>query len=168
MNAHLITSAFRIFNGIKHLALILWAANLPLRTLCRLSARARHEVLFPVPRMKHGTPAELGRGQGGKPVAEYCAEMHEVQARIATGRLFIPITFGPSSSTQKQGADRQFRRSPVWTKALIEEVEQRQDSIRNRRAFYFSLGGPGGGNPPRYVDRHLPNCALKDARGGPV
>jgi methionyl-tRNA synthetase len=48
-------------------------------------ARAAHEVLFLCATDEHGTPAELAAAKAGKPVAEYCAEMWEVQDRLGKG-----------------------------------------------------------------------------------
>ena len=49
---------------------------------------------------EHGTPAELAAAKAGQPVAQYCAEMHEVQSKIAAGFRLSFDHFGRSSSAQ--------------------------------------------------------------------
>ena len=80
----LITSAIPYINGIKHLGNLV-GSQLPADLYARYQRGRGQEVLFLCATDEHGTPAELAAAKAGKPVAEYCAEMHEVQARIAEG-----------------------------------------------------------------------------------
>ena len=80
----LITSAIPYINGIKHLGNLV-GSQLPADLFARYNRARGHEVMFICATDEHGTPAELAAAKAGKPVAEYCAEMHEVQAEIARG-----------------------------------------------------------------------------------
>ena len=84
MARHLITSAIPYINGIKHLGNLV-GSQLPADLYARYLRGRGHEVLFLCATDEHGTPAELAAAKAKKPVAEYCAEMHGVQAEIAKG-----------------------------------------------------------------------------------
>jgi len=84
MARHLITSAIPYINGIKHLGNLV-GSQLPADLFARYCRARGHEVLFLCATDEHGTPAELAAAKAGQPVAEYCAEMHAVQAEIARG-----------------------------------------------------------------------------------
>ncbi|MEO0634351.1 MAG: class I tRNA ligase family protein, partial [Pseudomonadota bacterium] len=99
MQRHLITSAIPYINGIKHLGNLI-GSQLPADLYARYQRARGNEVLFLCATDEHGTPAELAAAKAGKPVAEYCAEMHAVQARIADGFGLSFDHFGRSSSPQ--------------------------------------------------------------------
>ncbi len=99
MTRHLITSAIPYINGIKHLGNLV-GSQLPADLYARYLRARGHEVLFLCATDEHGTPAELAAAKAGKPVEEYCAEMHDVQARIAEGFGLSLYHFGRASSMQ--------------------------------------------------------------------
>ena len=84
----LITSAIPYINGIKHLGNLV-GSQLPADLFARYNRARGHEVMFICATDEHGTPAELAAAKAGKPVAEYCAEMHQVQAEIARGEALV-------------------------------------------------------------------------------
>jgi hypothetical protein len=72
------------------------AAGRPVRPL---QPRAGHEVMFICATDEHGTPAELAAAKAGKPVDEYCAEMHQVQKAWPPGSgCRSTISAGPPAS----------------------------------------------------------------------
>ncbi len=84
MARHLITSALPYINGIKHLGNLV-GSQLPADLFARFMRARGNEVLFLCATDEHGTPAELAAAKAGKDVADYCAEMHAVQTKIADG-----------------------------------------------------------------------------------
>jgi methionyl-tRNA synthetase len=82
MTRHLITSAIPYINGVKHLGNLI-GSQLPADLFARYQRARGNEVLFLCATDEHGTPAELAAAKAGKPVAEYCAELHAIQAKIA-------------------------------------------------------------------------------------
>src|SRR6056297_3463604 len=93
----LITSAIPYINGIKHLGNLI-GSQLPADLYARYNRARGHEVLFLCATDEHGTPAELAAAKAGKPVAEYCAEMWEVQNALGRGFRLSFDHFGRSSS----------------------------------------------------------------------
>ncbi|MDD9722406.1 methionine--tRNA ligase [Sulfitobacter sp. PR48] len=153
MTRHLITSAIPYINGIKHLGNLV-GSQLPADLYARYLRGRGHEVLFLCATDEHGTPAELAAAKAGKPVAEYCAEMHQVQARIAEGFGLSFDHFGRSSSPQNRVLTQHFA-GVLADAGLIEEVSQEQ------------IYSPTDGRflPDRYVEGTCPNCGFEDARG---
>ena len=153
MTRHLITSAIPYINGIKHLGNLV-GSQLPADLYARYLRARGHEVLFLCATDEHGTPAELAAAKAGKPVAEYCAEMHAVQERIAEGFGLSFDHFGRSSSPQNHALTQHFA-GVLYDQGLIEEVSQRQ------------IYSPTDGRflPDRYVEGTCPNCGFEDARG---
>lgn len=153
MTRHLITSAIPYINGIKHLGNLI-GSQLPADLYARYLRARGHEVLFLCATDEHGTPAELAATKAGKPVDEYCAEMHEVQARIATGFGLSFDHFGRSSSLQNQKLTQHFA-GVLADQGLIEEVvEQQVYSVEDGRFL-----------PDRYIEGTCPNCGFDSARG---
>jgi len=112
----------------------LWAAT-ACGPLCPLYLRGRgHEVLFLVaPRMNTARRPEPWPRPGGKPVAEYCAEMHEVAGpHSPTGSAVIRSLFGRSSSTHNKVLTS-ISPQPV-DQGLNRKVDS-ADLIPKRRAF---------------------------------
>ncbi len=153
MTRHLITSAIPYINGIKHLGNLV-GSQLPADLYARYLRARGNEVLFLCATDEHGTPAELAAAKAGKPVAEYCAEMHGVQAEIAAGFGLSFDHFGRSSSLQNQKLTQHFA-GALADQGLIEEVEQRQIYSQTDGRFL----------PDRYVEGTCPNCGFEDARG---
>jgi methionyl-tRNA synthetase len=153
MARHLITSAIPYINGIKHLGNLV-GSQLPADLYARYLRGRGHEVLFLCATDEHGTPAELAAAKAGKPVAEYCAEMHAVQAEIAAGFRLSFDHFGRSSSPQNRALTQHFAQR-LAKAGLIREVSERQ--------MYSSADGRF--LPDRYIEGTCPNCGYDSARG---
>ncbi|QPM90104.1 methionine--tRNA ligase [Pseudooceanicola algae] len=153
MARHLITSAIPYINGIKHLGNLV-GSQLPADVYARFQRGRGNEVLFLCATDEHGTPAELAAAKAGKPVAEYCAEMHEVQARIAEGFRLSFDHFGRSSSERNKALTQHFAGRLAET-GLIREVSETQ--------MYSAADGRF--LPDRYIEGTCPNCGFESARG---
>ena len=153
MARHLITSAIPYINGIKHLGNLV-GSQLPADLYARYLRQRGHEVLFLCATDEHGTPAELAAAKAGQPVAEYCAEMHEVQARIADDFRLSFDHFGRSSSPQNHALTQAFA-GRLNEMGLIREVTEEQVySVTDGRFL-----------PDRYIEGTCPNCGYDSARG---
>ena len=124
MARHLITSAIPYINGIKHLGNLV-GSQLPADLFARYQRARGNEVMFICATDEHGTPAELAADKAGKPVADYCAEMHEVQARIAEGFRLSFDHFGRSSSAENRALTQHFALR-LAEAGLIREVSEKQ------------------------------------------
>ena len=120
MARYLITSAIPYINGIKHLGNLV-GSQLPADLFARYQRARGNEVLFLCATDEHGTPAELAAGKAGKPVAEYCAEMHEAQSKISEGFRLSFDHFGRSSSPQNHKLTQHFAGRLAYA-GLIREV----------------------------------------------
>jgi len=153
MARHLITSAIPYINGIKHLGNLI-GSQLPADLYARYLRARGHEVMFICATDEHGTPAELAAAKAGKPVADYCAEMHAVQAEIAQGFRLSFDHFGRSSSPQNRVLTQSFA-SRLAEMGLIREVTEKQMySVTDGRFL-----------PDRYIEGTCPNCGFDSARG---
>ncbi len=149
----LITSAIPYINGIKHLGNLV-GSQLPADLFARYSRARGHEVMFICATDEHGTPAELAAAKAGKPVDQYCAEMHEVQAEIARGFRLSFDHFGRSSSQRNHRLTQHFA-GVLADNGLIREVSESQVySIDDGRFL-----------PDRYIEGTCPNCGYTSARG---
>ncbi|MEL6957620.1 MAG: methionine--tRNA ligase [Pseudomonadota bacterium] len=153
MARHLITSAIPYINGIKHLGNLV-GSQLPADLYARYLRGRGHEVLFLCATDEHGTPAELAAAKAGKPVAEYCAEMWQVQADLADGFRLSFDHYGRSSSDQNHKLTQHFA-GVLADNGLIEE--------RSEAQMYSNADGRF--LPDRYIEGTCPNCGFKDARG---
>ncbi|MEP4552320.1 MAG: methionine--tRNA ligase [Tateyamaria sp.] len=153
MQRHLITSAIPYINGIKHLGNLI-GSQLPADLFARYQRARGNEVLFLCATDEHGTPAELAAAKAGKPVAEYCAEMHAVQAQIAEGFGLSFDHFGRSSSPQNHALTQHFA-GRLADAGLIREVSEKQ-VYSNADKRYL---------PDRYIEGTCPNCGYDKARG---
>ena len=153
MTRHLITSAIPYINGVKHLGNLI-GSQLPADLFARYQRARGNEVLFLCATDEHGTPAELAAAKAGKPVAEYCAELHAIQAKIANGFRLSFDHFGRSSSPQNQKLTQYFA-GKLADANLIREVQETQ------------MYSPTDGRylPDRYIEGTCPNCGFEDARG---
>ena len=120
MARHLITSAIPYINGVKHLGNLV-GSQLPADLYARYLRERGHDVLFLCATDEHGTPAELAAAKAGQDVAEYCAEMHGVQAELAKGFRLSFDHFGRSSSVQNHHLTQHFA-GRLDAAGLIEEV----------------------------------------------
>ena len=153
MARHLITSAIPYINGIKHLGNLV-GSQLPADLFARYQRARGHEVLFLCATDEHGTPAELAAAKAGQPVAQYCAEMHELQSKIAAGFRLSFDHFGRSSSAQNHRLTQHFA-GRLAEAGFIREVAEKQ------------MYSPTDGRylPDRYIEGTCPNCGFEDARG---
>ena len=124
MARHLITSAIPYINGIKHLGNLV-GSQLPADLFARYQRARGHEVMFICATDEHGTPAELAAAKAGKPVAEYCAEMHDIQATIAKGFRLSFDHFGRSSSARNHALTQYFAKT-LGEQGLVAEVTEKQ------------------------------------------
>jgi methionyl-tRNA synthetase len=153
MARHLITSAIPYINGIKHLGNLV-GSQLPADLYARYLRARGHEVMFICATDEHGTPAELAAAKAGKPVADYCAEMHAVQAELARGFRLSFDHFGRSSSARNHRLTQHFA-VRLWEAGLIRAVTERQMySVADGRFL-----------PDRYIEGTCPNCGYDSARG---
>lgn len=153
MTRHLITSAIPYINGIKHLGNLV-GSQLPADLFARYQRARGNEVLFLCATDEHGTPAELAAAKAGKPVAEYCAEMWEVQSEIADGFGLSFDHFGRSSSAENKALTQHFA-ARLEDEGLIREVSETQMYSHADGRFL----------PDRYIEGTCPNCGFDSARG---
>lgn len=149
----LITSAIPYINGIKHLGNLV-GSQLPADLFARYNRGRGHEVMFICATDEHGTPAELAAAKAGKPVADYCAEMHAVQKEIAEGFRLSFDHFGRSSSARNHHLTQHFA-GRLADAGLISEVSEKQ--------MYSNADGRF--LPDRYIEGTCPNCGYDRARG---
>ena len=153
MARHLITSAIPYINGVKHLGNLV-GSQLPADLYARYLRGRGHDVLYLCATDEHGTPAELAAARAGRPVAEYCAEMHGVQKRLSDGFRLSFDHFGRSSSPQNHHLTQHLA-VKLYEAGLIEEVTERQVySVADGRFL-----------PDRYIEGTCPNCGYDKARG---
>ncbi|NNE88161.1 MAG: methionine--tRNA ligase [Silicimonas sp.] len=149
----LITSAIPYINGIKHLGNLV-GSQLPADLFARYNRARGHEVLFLCATDEHGTPAELAAAKAGKPVADYCAEMWQVQKDLSDGFGLSFDKFGRSSSTQNRTLTQHFA-GRLADAGLIDEVSEKQVYSNADGRFL----------PDRYIEGTCPNCGYDKARG---
>ncbi len=149
----LITSAIPYINGIKHLGNLV-GSQLPADLYARYMRARGHEVMFICATDEHGTPAELAAAKAGKPVAEYCAEMWQVQKDLSDGFRLSFDHFGRSSSPQNRTLTQYFA-GKLAENGLIEEVTEKQVYSNADGRFL----------PDRYIEGTCPNCGYEKARG---
>ncbi|WP_170557742.1 methionine--tRNA ligase [Ruegeria atlantica] len=149
----LITSAIPYINGIKHLGNLI-GSQLPADLYARYLRGRGNEVMFLCATDEHGTPAELAAAKAGKPVAEYCADMYEVQADIAKRFGMSFDHFGRSSSEQNKKLTQHFA-GKLDEAGLIREVTEKQVYSNADGRFL----------PDRYIEGTCPNCGYERARG---
>ncbi|HPD91818.1 MAG: methionine--tRNA ligase [Rhodobacter sp.] len=149
----LITSALPYINGIKHLGNLV-GSQLPADLYARFMRARGHEVMFLCATDEHGTPAELAAAKARKPVADYCAEMHEVQAELARGFRLSFDHFGRSSSPENHRLTQHLA-GRLKAAGLISEVSEKQVYSNADGRFL----------PDRYIEGTCPNCGYDRARG---
>ncbi len=153
MDRVLITSAIPYINGVKHLGNLV-GSQLPADLYARYRRGRGDEVLFLCATDEHGTPAELAAARAGKPVAEYCAEMWQVQKDLSDGFRLSFDRFGRSSSPQNHRLTQYFA-ARLAEAGLIEERTETQVYSRADGRFL----------PDRYIEGTCPNCGYERARG---
>lgn len=149
----LITSAIPYINGIKHLGNLV-GSQLPADLYARYNRARGNEVMFICATDEHGTPAELAAAKAGKPVEEYCKDMHAVQSELAEGFRLSFDHYGRSSSQRNHGLTQHFA-GKLADAGLIEEIIETQIYSNTDGRFL----------PDRYIEGTCPNCGSEDARG---
>ncbi|MGY6549909.1 MAG: methionine--tRNA ligase [Roseinatronobacter sp.] len=149
----LITSALPYINGIKHLGTLV-GSQLPADLYARYARARGHEVMFLCATDEHGTPAELAAAKAGQTVAEYCADMHRVQAQLAQGFGLSFDHFGRSSSARNRALTQHFA-ARLGAAGLIEDVAEKQVYSQTDGRFL----------PDRYIEGTCPACGYERARG---
>ena len=153
MSRILITSALPYINGIKHLGNLV-GSQLPSDAYARYMRARGHEVMFICATDEHGTPAELAAAKAGVPVADFCADMWQVQKDIADGFGLSFDFFGRSSSDRNREITQHLA-AQLGKNGLIEEVSEKQ--------VYSHADGRY--LPDRYIEGTCPNCGSENARG---
>ncbi|WP_371397329.1 methionine--tRNA ligase [Fretibacter rubidus] len=153
MSRILITSALPYINGVKHLG-NLAGSMLPADVYARAMRLLGHEVLYICATDEHGTPAELAAQAAEMDVADYCAAMHEAQAKAGTDFALSYDYFGRSSSQNNHLLTQHFAHA-LETRGLIEERVSKQVYSNADGRFL----------PDRYVEGTCPNCGFEAARG---
>ncbi len=149
----LITSALPYINGIKHLGNLV-GSQLPSDAYARYMRAKGHEVMFICATDEHGTPAELAAAKAGVPVADFCADMHVVQKKIADGFGLSFDYFGRSSSARNRQITQHLA-AALGREGLIEEVSEKQVYSHTDGRYL----------PDRYIEGTCPNCGSENARG---
>ena len=149
----LITSAIPYINGIKHLGNLV-GSQLPADLYARYNRARGNEVLFICATDEHGTPAELAAAKAGKPVEDYCKEMHAIQSALAEGFRLSFDHYGRSSSQRNHMLTQHFA-GRLADAGLIEEMSETQ--------IYSNADGRF--LPDRYIEGKCPSCGSEDARG---
>ncbi|OUS07650.1 methionine--tRNA ligase [Rhodobacterales bacterium 52_120_T64] len=153
MSRILITSALPYINGIKHLGNLV-GSQLPADAYARFMRARGNDVMFICATDEHGTPAELAAAKAGIPVAEFCADMWQVQKDIADGFRLSFDYFGRSSSQRNRDLTQHLA-GKLADNGLIEEVSEKQ-VYSNADGRYL---------PDRYIEGTCPNCGFENARG---
>ncbi|MGH4017642.1 MAG: methionine--tRNA ligase [Pseudonocardiaceae bacterium] len=153
MARYLVTSALPYINGIKHLGNLV-GSMLPADVYARYLRQRGHDVLYICATDEHGTPAELAAQEAGLPVAEFCRQQYEQQARVYEGFELSFDYFGRSSSWQNreltQGIGQRLIDNGYVEERVIKQVYSRAD---------------GRFLPDRYVVGTCPHCGYEAARG---
>src|SRR5690606_38037145 len=153
MTRHLITSALPYINGVKHLGNLV-GSMLPADLYARYLRARGKDVLFICATDEHGTPAELAAREKGQDVATFCAEQHEVQARLARAFNLSFDYFGRSSSPQNHELTQHFGARLLENGFIEERLTRQVYSIDDGRFL-----------PDRYVEGTCPHCGYDKARG---
>ena len=153
MKRLLVTSALPYINGIKHLGNLV-GSQLPADLFARFMRAQGHEVMFICATDEHGTPAELAAAKAGKPVGEYCAEMHQAQAELADQFRLSFDHFGRSSSHRNHRLTQHLVGRLADNGLIVERPEKQAFSPSDNRFL-----------PDRYIVGTCPNCGYTAARG---
>lgn len=153
MTRILITSALPYINGVKHLGNLV-GSMLPADVYARFQRARGHETLYICATDEHGTPAELAARDAGQDVATYCAEQHEIQARLGADFDFSWDYFGRSSSPRNRALTQELARA-LWKHGHLEVRTTRQVYSNADKRFL----------PDRYVIGTCPYCGYERARG---
>ncbi|MEH6494195.1 MAG: methionine--tRNA ligase [Pseudomonas marincola] len=153
MTRHLITSALPYINGVKHLGNLV-GSMLPSDLYARYLRANDQDVLFICATDEHGTPAELAARAANLDVATFCAEQHDVQAKLGEAFSLSFDYFGRSSSPQNHELTQHFGKKLLENGFIEERVTKQIFSVEDDRFL-----------PDRYVEGTCPHCKYDKARG---
>jgi methionyl-tRNA synthetase len=149
----LVTSALPYINGIKHLGNLI-GSMLSADVYARFMRATGHEVLFICATDEHGTPAEIAALEAGQPVEQFCAEQHEIQAKIYDDFALSFDYFGRSSSPQNHELTNHFYHRLDEAGFIEERTVPQVYSVDDGRFL-----------PDRYITGTCPHCGYPNARG---
>ncbi|HEX2859938.1 MAG TPA: methionine--tRNA ligase [Alphaproteobacteria bacterium] len=150
---HLISSALPYINGVKHLGNLI-GSMLPSDVYARFLRAQGHQVVFVCATDDHGTPAEIAALKANQPVAEYCAEQHDIQKGIYE-RFGISFDhFGATSRKPNHDITQRIARE-LWHNGMFEVKTIKQVYSKADNRFL----------PDRYVEGTCPHCGYTKARG---
>ena len=153
MAQHLITSVLPYINGVKHLGNLV-GSMLPADVFARFLRQRGEDVLYICATDEHGTPAELAAIEAGLPVADYCAQQHEIQRELGVRFALSWDHFGRSSSPENAELTQHFARV-LEENGFIEE--------RTTKQVYSPVDGRY--LPDRYIIGTCPYCGYDRALG---
>jgi methionyl-tRNA synthetase len=127
---------------------------LPADVFARFLRQRGEDVLYICATDEHGTPAELAAIEAGLPVAEYCAQQHEIQRELGVRFALSWDHFGRSSSPENAELTQHFAR-------VLEE----NGFIDERTTKQVYSPADGRYLPDRYIIGTCPYCGYDRARG---
>jgi|JI9StandDraft_2_1071091.scaffolds.fasta_scaffold02302_12 methionyl-tRNA synthetase len=153
MKKYLITSALPYINGIKHLGNLV-GSLLPADIYARYLRQRGEQVLCICGTDDHGAPAEIAAQQAGKPVAQYCQEMYQIQKNIYAKFNLSFDYFGKTSTPA----------NAKLTQDIFTALDQNGYIVEKSIEQYYSVADK------RFLaDRHIvgtcPKCNYALARG---
>lgn len=153
MKKYLITSALPYINGIKHLGNLV-GSMLPADIYARFLRQSGEQVLYICGTDDHGAPAEIAALNAGKPVAEYCQEMYEIQKSIYH-RFNLSFDYFGKTSTQSNAAlTQQIFKDLDHNGYIVEKSIDQFYSVADQRFL-----------ADRYIIGTCPKCKYELARG---
>jgi methionyl-tRNA synthetase len=138
---------------VKHLGNLV-GSMLPADVFARFLRQRGEDVLYICATDEHGTPAELAAIEAGLPVAEYCAQQHEIQRELGVRFALSWDHFGRSSSPENAELTQHFAR-------VLEE----NGFIDERTTKQVYSPADGRYLPDRYIIGTCPYCGYDRARG---
>jgi methionyl-tRNA synthetase len=153
MTKHLITSALPYINGVKHLGNLI-GSLLPSDVYARFLRAKGDEVLFFCATDDHGTPAEIAALKANQPIAEFCAEQHEIQKNIYQRFGLSFDHFGATSREPNRRITQRIAKG-LWKNGMFDVKGIKQVYSKADNRFL----------PDRYVEGTCPHCGYTKARG---
>lgn len=153
MNKYLITSALPYINGIKHLGNLV-GSLLPADIYARYLRQRGERVLYICGTDDHGAPAEIAAYEVSMPVAEYCAQMYEVQRGIYERFNLSFDYFGRTDTQHNQVLTQEMFLALERNGYTSERVIQQYYAVKAQRFL-----------ADRHIEGICPRCDYKRARG---
>lgn len=150
---YLITSALPYINGVKHLGNLV-GSILPADVYAKFLRQEQKDVLYICGTDEHGTPAEIAAAEAGRPIADYCHDMFELQKSIYEKFDIEFDYFGRSSSPANHKI----------TTEIFQHLKKNGFIFEKTIHQYYSHVD-GRYLPDRYVEGTCPHCGFAKARG---